>query len=138
VAKQTKQSGKKTGQLSKSLSLGALRVIQGAFTFYVFVVKASVLWPLVSINRREEDEDRGYQRVLSTARTAAVAEHIRAGNPIPNSVLVALDKATFNQSKSTLTIPAGKDVGWVIDGQHSCRCAASALCQPMLTAQIHG
>jgi DGQHR domain-containing protein len=127
VAKQIKRSGKKTGQLSKSLSVPALKVVQGAFTFYVFVLKASVLWPLVSINRREEDEDRGYQRVLSTARTAAVAEHIRAGNPIPNSVLVAFDKATFNQSKSTLTIPSGKDVGWVIDGQHRIAGAHEAL-----------
>ena len=95
MAKQSKQSGKKMGELAKSLSVPALKVTQGTHAFYVFIMKASILWPLVSINRREEDEDRGYQRVLSTARTSAVAEHIRSGNPIPNSVLIALDKATY-------------------------------------------
>lgn len=125
MAKKSKQSEKKTGELAKSLSVPALEVTQGGHKFYVFTMKASVLWPLISINRREEDEDRGYQRVLSTARTSAVAEHIRAGNPIPNSVLVALDRATYKGSN--LSIPAGTDVGWVIDGQHRIAGAYEAL-----------
>ena len=127
MAKQSKQSGKKTGELSKGLSVRSLKVTQGAHVFYVFNMKASVLWPLVSINRREEDEDRGYQRVLSTARTGAVAEHIRAGNPVPNSVLIALDKATYSAKSGHLSIPAGRDIGWVIDGQHRIAGAHEAL-----------
>jgi DGQHR domain-containing protein len=127
MAKSSKQSGKKTGQLNKTLSVPALRVTQGVHVFYAFTLKASVLWPLVSINRREEDEDRGYQRVLSTARTSAVATHIRGGNPLPNSVLIALDRAAYNNKAGKLAIPCGQDVGWVIDGQHRIAGAFEAL-----------
>jgi DGQHR domain-containing protein len=116
--KPSKQTGVKRGELATPLAVPALRVVQGENQFYIFTIKASRLWPIVSINRRAETEDRGYQRVLSNARVEAVANHIRSGRPIPNSVLVALDSATFDAAKSTLTIPPGKDVGWVIDGQH--------------------
>lgn len=125
--KPAKQSGKKTGRLAQSLTVSALEIKQGDHTFYAFVIKASKLWPLVSINRRAEDEDRGYQRVLSTSRTAAVANHIKSGRPVPNSVLVALDKATYSKAQHRLTIPKGTDVGWVIDGQHRIAGAFEAL-----------
>lgn len=125
--KPAKQSGKKTGSLASSIIVPATKVHQGEHEFYVFVMKASKLWPMVSINRRLEDEDRGYQRVLSTSRTAAVASHIKSGNPIPNSVLIALDKAIYSATKKELSIPKGVDIGWVIDGQHRIAGAFEAL-----------
>lgn len=118
VKKPSKQVGPKQGALPQSLVLPALRIVQGDSTFYAFTLKASQLWPMVSINRRSETEDRGYQRVLSNARVEAVANHIRTGRPVPNSVLISLDGAKFDEKASTLTIPAGEDIGWVIDGQH--------------------
>ncbi|MBB6010812.1 DGQHR domain-containing protein [Aquamicrobium lusatiense] len=116
--KPSKQVGVKTGALPKQLAVPALRIVQGNNTFYAFSLKASQLWPMVSINRRSETEDRGYQRVLSNARVEAVANHIRSGRPVPNSVLVSLDSATYDSTTGKLSIPAGKDIGWVIDGQH--------------------
>src|SRR5215217_2145245 len=113
-----KQTGKKTGVLRKAETFSAIEVQQGRSTFYVFKARASQLWSFLSINRRLEKKDEGYQRVLSNARVAAVASHIRSGKPIPNSILVALDGATFDSAAGTLRIPAGTDVGWVIDGQH--------------------
>lgn len=116
--KQTKSTGKKEGVLDVSLNLPALRITQGKSFFYVFSIKASQLWPMISINRREETEDKGYQRVLSQARVQSVSNHIKGGKPVPNSVLVALDKADYDDNTKILTIPGGKDIGWVIDGQH--------------------
>ena len=116
--KPSKQSGPKAGGLQASLTVPALEVRQGDIAFYVFKLKASKLWPMVSINRRSETEDRGYQRVLSNARVKSVADHIRNGQPLPNSVLVALDSGKYDSTKMQLTIPKGEDVGWVIDGQH--------------------
>lgn len=118
VKKPAKQTGVKQGQAEKPLAVKALKINQGQFEFYVFSMKASQLWPLISINRRSETEDTGYQRVLSNARVEAVANHIRSGQPVPNSVLIALDHGTYDVTKGQLSIPAGKDVGWVIDGQH--------------------
>ena len=116
--KPTKQTGTKAGAVPAPITVPALKVNQGDATFYVFSMKASELWPMVSINRRSETEDRGYQRVLSNARVEAVANHIRTGRSLPNSVLIALDEATYDAANRSLTIPAGKDIGWVIDGQH--------------------
>lgn len=118
VKKLSKQTGVKKGALPQGLSVPALRVIQGENTFYMFSLKASQLYPMVSINRRSETEDRGYQRVLSNARVEAVANHIRSGRPVPNSVLISLDGASYDEATSTLSIPSGEDIGWVIDGQH--------------------
>lgn len=113
-----KQQGKKPGSLKRPASFQAFPVKQGRLTFYVFKAKATQLWRFLSINRRLEEKDVGYQRVLSNARVAAVAAHIRSGKPIPNSLLIALDNAQYDATAGTLTIPAGTDVGWVIDGQH--------------------
>jgi DGQHR domain-containing protein len=113
-----KHTGPKSGRTNQPVGVRALRINQGGSVFYAFTMAASRLWPMVSINRRSETEDRGYQRVLSQARVAAVATHIKSGKPLPNSVLVALDSATYDEKTSTLQIPAGEDIGWVIDGQH--------------------
>jgi hypothetical protein len=78
------------------------------------VEKASNLWEFVSINRREENKDEGYQRVLSTSRVRAVADYILEGNFIPGSIILGIDKGTYKNGK--LRLPSGKDVAWVIDG----------------------
>lgn len=116
--KSSKQADIKNGGLPISLTVPALRIEQGDHLFYAFTLKASQLWPIISINRRSETEDRGYQRVLSNARVEAVANHIRSGRPVPNSVLISLDSASYDTASAKLTIPAGEDIGWVIDGQH--------------------
>ena len=72
----------------------------------------------MSINRRQENKDEGYQRALSSSRVEAVSRHIQAGKAVPTSVLVALEGAKYDPKSSTLSIPAGEDIGWVIDGQH--------------------
>jgi DGQHR domain-containing protein len=112
------QSGKKVGKLPTSRSFQAVPIRQGNHTLYSFSEKASGLWSFVSINRREENKDEGYQRVLSNSRVRAVADYILARNIIPGSIIIALDEGSFDETKGLLRIKAGKDVGWVIDGQH--------------------
>jgi DGQHR domain-containing protein len=41
-----------------------------------------------------------------------------AENIIPGSITIALDAGKFNKSTNRLHIEAGRDVAWVIDGQH--------------------
>lgn len=118
IKKPAKQSDPKSGGLDEPLTVSAVPIRQGKHTFYVFSLDASTLWKFVSISRRHEMKDEGYQRVLSTSRVDAAARYIQDGNPIPNSVLLALDGASFEEKTNELTIPAGSDIGWVIDGQH--------------------
>jgi len=117
--------GKKTGALKVPLVLNALRVVQGPNLLYAFKAPASSLFEALSINRKIEEKDEGYQRVLSSSRVQALKRFILQKNPVPGSIVVCLEKARYSSDSKRLTIPAGTDVGWVVDGQH--RLAAAAL-----------
>jgi len=124
ASKKTAKS-KPTGHLAKHegtsdspLILDVNTVSQGTDTLYLFSARASVLFSALSINRRIEGKDEGYQRTLSPARVGAITKHILAHRPIPGSIIVSFEQATYDSTNKTLTVPAGTDVGWVIDGQH--------------------
>src|SRR5690348_10487049 len=89
------QSGKKIGKLDHGRDFDAIPIHQGETTLYAFSEKASRLWEFVSINRREENKDEGYQRVLSNSRVRAVADYIKDGNIIPGSVIIAVDSGKY-------------------------------------------
>lgn len=116
----------KSGENAKRLNIPCLHIKQSENHIYYFKMKASQAWDIFSISRLEPGGNEGYQRFLSEARVASVAKYIRAGNPIPGSILVSLDKATYDAGTSKLTIPRGKDVGWIIDGQHRLAGASEA------------
>lgn len=109
---------KKTGRTKKPLQFTCVPLKQGKTTLYAFAAKASELYNALSINRRTDDKDEGYQRTLSRARVQAISQHIISEKVIPGSIVVSFDKATFDKSSSQLIVPKGTDVGWVIDGQH--------------------
>lgn len=125
-ASKVKDQTKHVGHIAHSLRLPAIPVTQTGYTLYVFAAKASVLYGALSINRRVLDKDEGYQRVLSPSRVEALTRYILKKRPIPGALIVSLDKAKFDTKKLQLTIPAGTDVGWVIDGQHRLAGAAMA------------
>ena len=94
------------------------QVKQGEHTIYLFAASAKTLWNILKINRKEENKEEGYQRVLSPSRATKIARYIDSGNPLPMSVLISLDDATVSKDGKTITIPDSQDAGWVIDGQH--------------------
>jgi DGQHR domain-containing protein len=118
TAAAAQESTKKVGKATRALKVVANQVAQGSHTLYVFKAKASVLYDMLSINRRIPDKDEGYQRVLSASRVLAITRYIRQGRTIPGAIIVSLDQAEFDKRNNELTIPAGTDVGWIIDGQH--------------------
>lgn len=116
---------KKAGSLKAPLVLDALHVQQGVHTLYVFKASASSLFEALSINRKIEGKDEGYQRVLSSSRVQALKRFIVQKNPVPGAIVVCLEQAQYSAHSKSLTIPAGTDIGWVVDGQH--RLAAAGL-----------
>jgi DGQHR domain-containing protein len=114
-----KVTGKHSGKLKSDRTFPALRVTQSDITIFLFKAHASRLFKMLSINRREEDKDVGYQRALSVARVGAIAKFIKSKRVIPGAIIVSLDKtAAFDTKTRSLVVPKGTDVGWVIDGQH--------------------
>jgi DGQHR domain-containing protein len=115
-------TGPKKGKISKAIEIPCFEFTQGKYKLYAFVLDAKTAWSVFSISRMteddEDDEDFGYQRILSPARLSNITRYITSGKPIPNSILVSLDKADYDAHKRILKIPKGTDVAWVIDGQH--------------------
>lgn len=116
-------SGKVTGKSTQVLTFPASQLKQSANTLYLMKAPASVLFSVLSINRRIQEKDEGYQRVLSVARVEAITRFVTQGKALPGAIIVSFDSATFKDGK--LTLPKGTDIGWVIDGQH--RLAGAAL-----------
>lgn len=102
----------------KPLSFNCIVAKQGKHELFCFIAKASQLWQIVDINRREPDKDKGYQRTLSLKRVDVITRYINNGNTIPLNILISFDKATINRTKNLIYIPNKKNAGWVIDGQH--------------------
>lgn len=115
-AKSTKSSAKHIGQVRQGLRVPAMKVTQTDHVLFLFRARASVMFRAFSINRRIQDKDEGYQRVLSPSRVQAIARYIQRRRPIPGAIVVSLESARYERGK--LVVPAGTDVGWVIDGQH--------------------
>jgi DGQHR domain-containing protein len=112
---------KHPGVVKRPLKLKAIEIRQGDTTLYAFTAKASVLFESFSINRRIVDgKDEGYQRVLSPSRVEAVKRYItERKKSIPGAIIVSVDDASpFDKQTGIITLPAGRDIGWVIDGQH--------------------
>jgi DGQHR domain-containing protein len=111
-----------------TLTVPAARVQQGTLSLFATAIPVKeLLQPdFYSVDTLDPDkDDKGYQRLLNTARARRLADYIIAGQDtqdafLPTSVFLATDKQLYlNESNNTLTIDIDA-VGpfSVVDGQH--------------------
>jgi DGQHR domain-containing protein len=110
-------------------TIPAARVRQGALVLYTTSMKVRQLvsdgFYSVETLDPEDTNDKGYQRLLNTARAKKLADYIVKGQPsqdafLPTSVLLATDKSIdFDEQDNTVEIDISL-VGpfSVVDGQH--------------------
>lgn len=91
---------------------------QGDFNLIFFCLSASEIWQRFSINRRVENKDEGYQRILSSSRVSNIAKYIDSNHSLPLNILVSLEKGKYEIKDDELILKNDSDVGWIIDGQH--------------------
>lgn len=109
------------------MKIQAIKFEQQNNTLYLFKIKASELYDIVSINQREEDKDSGYQRTLSISRAKAISKYIiQKERPVAPGLVVVFENSEFDETDSTINIPDTANAGWVIDGQHRLRGAKLA------------
>src|SRR5216684_662710 len=113
----------------KKFTVPAARVRQGALVLYTTSMKVRQLvsggFYSVETLDPEDTNDKGYQRLLNTARAKKLADYIVKGQPsqdafLPTSVLLATDKSIdFDEQHNTIEIDISL-VGpfSVVDGQH--------------------
>ncbi|MFT3939744.1 DGQHR domain-containing protein [Rhodopseudomonas sp.] len=111
------------------IRIGAARVKQGGLTLYATALKVRDLvaegFYSVDTLDPEDADDRGYQRLLNTARAKKLADYILKGQDsqdafLPTSVFLATDKSiAFDATNNTIEIDT-QTVGpfSVVDGQH--------------------
>lgn len=117
---------KHTGSTPRRSRVDAIELLQSSTKLYLFKAKASTLYNSLSINRRVEGKEEGYQRALSVSRVQSITRFVTSRKVLPGAIIVTLDGATYNSRTKKLTLPAGSDIGWVIDGQHRLVGAAMA------------
>lgn len=111
-----------------TITVPAARVQQGTLSLFATAIPVrDLLQPgFYSVDTLDPDNsDKGYQRLLNTARAKRLADYIIAGQDtkdafLPTSVFLATDKQLFmNDKNNTLTIDTTA-VGpfSVVDGQH--------------------
>jgi hypothetical protein len=66
--------------MSKSLEIPCIEIDQNGQTVYLFSEDAKKMWSVLSINRRVEDKEEGYQRTLSQSRVQSIAKYIDSNN----------------------------------------------------------
>ncbi|SEB03163.1 DGQHR domain-containing protein [Paraburkholderia sartisoli] len=102
----------------KEHSYDCLEAEQNGHKLHLFFASAKEIYEFVSINQKEEDASEGYQRAASPARTTAISKFVDAGNVIPLSILITLEKKAATFDGKHIKVKVGKKSGWVIDGQH--------------------
>jgi DGQHR domain-containing protein len=126
---QRRATGRDLGEASMpTIKVPAARVRQGALTLFATSIKVRDLVSegFYSVDTLDpEDKEKGYQRLLNTARAKKLADYIVAGQNsddafLPTSVFLATDKALYlDEATNTISIDTGA-VGpfSVVDGQH--------------------
>jgi len=104
--------------VARGHSYDCLNATQNGTNLYLFFAPAKEIFTFVSVNQKQEDADEGYQRAASPARTRAIAKYVDAGNSLPLSILITLERRAATVDGKKITIKVGKKSGWVIDGQH--------------------
>lgn len=106
----------------------AARVQQGSLSLFATAISVKDLMTpgFYSVDTLDPDDgDKGYQRLLNTARARKLADYVVAGQEskdafLPTAVFLATDKSLFlNQANNTLSIDLAETGPFsVVDGQH--------------------
>lgn len=109
------------------ITIPAARVKQGALVLYAtsLRVKDLVSEQFYSVETLDPEDNKGYQRLLNSARAKKLADYIVKGQDskdafLPTSVFLATAKSIpFNEKNNTIEIDTSKICPFsVVDGQH--------------------
>ena len=101
---------------------GAIECIQNGKSFFITSVNSSILKNICYISRREEDPEKGFQRLLNLGRAKNIANYLdKEKGVIPSAVILSAQPGanfTYNKKTKTISFDVEKDGFLIIDGQH--------------------
>lgn len=108
--------------MATKISVSAIECKQNNQTFYSTVLNSEDLKEICVITRRNEDHDKGFQRLLNKSRAKDIAKYLdEKKGVIPSSIILSAQSNTkilYDKEKSNIVFPKVKDSFLVIDGQH--------------------
>lgn len=112
----------KEEQMPKTIALNAIECHQNNRTFYSLIINSKILREVCFISRREEDNKKGFQRLLNESRAKDIARYLdQEKGVIPSALILSAQdktKLSFDKQSSKLMFSIVKDSFLVIDGQH--------------------
>jgi len=103
-------------------SISAVLVTQGKHKFYTLTMFSDVLARTCFVTTREEDQEKGFQRVLDQKRAQQIADYIDTGfGTIPCSIVLSAQEDaefTYDSKAKTVEFKLTDKSFLVLDGQH--------------------
>ena len=103
-------------------SCPALKCTQNDHTFYISVIKSSILKEICFVSRRKDDGDKGFQRHLSEKRAKDIAKYLDNNKGvIPSALIVSAQPCAnfeYNEKTGKIAIDRVAKSLLVLDGQH--------------------
>lgn len=100
----------------------AIECIQNNKKFYITSLNSSILREVCYISRRDEEPEKGFQRLLNSTRAKNIAKYLdKEQGVIPSAVILSAQQNAcfqFNKKSKTISFNVEKDGFLIIDGQH--------------------
>lgn len=107
--------------MAKIVSCSAVECTQNGRNFYVAVVDSDILKQVCFVSRRDEDGQKGFQRMLNRSRAKAIAQYLESGGVIPSAIILSAQhsaRVQFDRNSNKLSFTVVNNSFLVIDGQH--------------------
>ncbi|MBK8172734.1 MAG: DGQHR domain-containing protein [Sandaracinaceae bacterium] len=106
----------------KTLTYSVSLVTQGNHKFYTLSMPSEVLAQCSTVDTREDDPIRGFQRRLDEKRADEIAEYIDEGlGTIPSSIVLSAQagaELTYKRERRSITFRVTPSSFLILDGQH--------------------
>jgi len=104
------------------ISVNSIVCNQNAYEFYCVILDKKTLGKICYVSRREEDNVKGFQRLLNASRAKAIAKYMDLEKGvIPSALILSAQKEAslkFDSDTNKLTFENKKNSFLVLDGQH--------------------
>ncbi|SFE03412.1 DGQHR domain-containing protein [Spirosoma endophyticum] len=106
--------------MATTIKTHAIRCIQNEKEFFITVLDSKVLAEVCYVARREENNKKGFQRVLNEARAKDIAKYMNEEEGVLPSPLIvsAQDNSRFTYEDNYISFVSNANSFLVLDGQH--------------------
>src|SRR3989338_8305741 len=108
--------------MGKRISATAIKINQNDFVFYSTVLNSDILKNTCFLSRREDDPNKGFQRLLNVSRARLIAKYLDGKEgAIPTALILSAQSVAnlkYHKKEERITFDIAGKAFLVLDGQH--------------------